>query len=100
MMELIFVFVKLLDPIAFAIAFSVVLCSRKKTVIFISAAVTAIAVETILTSTQSARIWGQGLLPGFVAALLQAGLSFWIVSLFRGKNEQAVLESRERVTEE
>lgn len=96
MRDLIVIAVKTLDPVSFVIAFIVVLFGRKKSIILISAVIAALATETILTTLQLSRPWGLGLIPGFIAALIQAGLSYWIVGLFRKKKAVASPSSPEQ----
>lgn len=90
MRELIVLGVKVLDPISFGLAFLIILFSRNKAIILVSASITAVVIETLLTSSQYTRSWGQGIVPGFIAALIQAGVSYWIVGLFRKKKRQSL----------
>ena len=79
---------KLVDPIGFGIALVVVLLSRQKWIIFVAAAVSAIAVETLLSSTQYTRTWYQGLPVGFIAGLIHASLVFFIRARITRRKEQ------------
>ena len=93
MKELIIIAVKILDPISFVLAFVIVLFGSKRSIILISATVTAVAVETFLTSSQITRTWGQSIIPGFLASLIHAGVSFWIVGMAREKKAKTSIKS-------
>ena len=71
---------RIIDPIGFLITLGVVLCSRRRWIILVAAAVSTVLVESILTATQMLYIWGEGLLFGLIAGALQAWLIFWIRS--------------------
>ena len=77
--------VKIASPISFILTIVFVLFSRSKLIIPISAVVTAIIFETVLSSTNPVRNWGSGLILGVIAALIQAGFAYWLVGLFRKK---------------
>ena len=83
---IVIVLVKLLDPISFAIVFGVSFFSRKKWIIAVAAIVGAVAVETILTSTQMARSWGQGLIIGLLVSGIHALLCYWLIGKFKKTN--------------
>lgn len=72
-----------LDPIRALITLAGLFVSRKPWAILFAAGLSAVAVETFLTAMQITRVWGQGLLLGIVASLLQAGLLFLIVRAIR-----------------
>ena len=88
---------KLLDPVSFIVVLIVTLCSKQKHIIIVAALVAAIITESVLTSMQATRSWGQGIAPGFLASLLHAVFLFWVVSKFR-KNDpvQAETDSDEK----
>ncbi|MGF6862843.1 hypothetical protein ABIE69_003433 [Rhodobacteraceae bacterium MBR-64] len=71
---------KLLDPVGFFVALVVVLFSKKKWIILLAAVLAAVVGETILTSIQYTRNWGQGLPIGFLAGLVHASIVFGIRS--------------------
>jgi nucleoside permease NupC len=79
----------LIDPIRFAITLAVTLFSRQKWIIPVSAIVSAIASETLLTSIQMSRTWGEGILPGVIASGIQALLCFWAVAKFRRSRKKS-----------
>lgn len=79
---------KLLDPVSFIVVLIFTLCSKQKYIIFIAALFGAIITESVLTSMQVTRSWGQGIVPGFIASLLHAAFLFWVVGKFR-KNDPA-----------
>lgn len=57
----------------------VALFSKKKWIVIWAATLSAITVETILYSTQVARIWGEGIPLGFLAGLFHATIVFIIL---------------------
>ena len=86
----------LLDPIAFLIAFIVVLFSRSKWIILVAAIAETVLSEAIVTSTQVTRDFGDGLAVGFVAALIHATVAYLIVTKFRNrKSKQSETASEE-----
>ena len=74
--------VSFLDPVRALITFGCTFLSRKYSVL-VAALASSIACETILAAAQGWRYWGQGILPGFIASLLQAALPFCVVRLVR-----------------
>ena len=88
--------VNLIDPIRFIIILLIVLLSKNKWIILIAAVISAVIVETIII--QNLRdvsiypaVWGQGLLVGFIACLIQAWIVFavrsWLIRRKKAKNE-------------
>jgi hypothetical protein len=69
---------KLLDPVGFVVALIVVMFSRKKWIILLAAVLAALVVETMLSSIQHTRTWGQGLPIGFLVGLVHASTVFAI----------------------
>lgn len=69
---------RIIDPIGLLVTLGVVLCSRRRWIILVAAAVSSVMVESILTATQILYVWGEGLLFGLVAGIIQASLIFWI----------------------
>ena len=80
----------LLDPIRLVIALLVVLFSRQKWIILVAAAISALAIETLLSSTQHTRTWGQGLPVGSIASLVHASLVFLIRARITAKKQTAL----------
>ena len=74
---------KLLDPLSFVVALIVTAFSREKWIIVVAALCAALITETVITSMQVSRSWGQGIMPGIIASLLHAVFSFWLVGRFR-----------------
>ena len=68
----------LLDPVRLVLTLGVVLFSRKIWIIPIAAICSAVVVETMLTSSQMTRDWGEGIVIGFLASLIQASLIFLV----------------------
>jgi len=81
---------KLLDPVSLIIALIVTFFSRSKWIIILAALVAALGSETIISVVDpSNRSWGRGIVPGLIASLLHAGISFWLLSRLRkSKNEK------------
>ena len=69
-----------LDPIRFIFALIVVLFSRKKWIILLAAAISAVLAETVLYSIQYTYTWGQGLPVGFPVSLVHASIVFGVRS--------------------
>ena len=92
---------KLLDPASIVIVLFVILCSKQKWIIPVAGVIAAIIVETILTSMQVTRSWGQGLFFGLSASLIHAVLIYWMVSQFRKKEnlDQQVMDGEKNGTE-
>lgn len=80
---------KLLDPVSFIVALVVTTFSREKWIIVVAAICAAIVTETVLTSMQVTRSWGQGIVPGIIASFLHAAFSFWVVGRFRKPKSQS-----------
>ncbi|MFK5894349.1 MAG: hypothetical protein QM504_14095 [Pseudomonadota bacterium] len=76
---------KLLDPIGFFIVLFISFLSRKKWIIPIAAIIAAVATETLLTSSQYTRIWGEGIVYGLIASGLHALICYWIIGAFKKK---------------
>jgi hypothetical protein len=71
-----------LDPVRALITFGCTFLSRKYGVLA-AALASSLVCETILAAAQGWRYWGQGILAGFIASLLQAALLFRVVRLVR-----------------
>ena len=71
-----------LDPVRALITFGCKFLSRKHTV-FVAALASSIICETILTGAQVWRYWGEGIVPGFIASLMQAVLLACAVKVVR-----------------
>lgn len=71
--------VKVLDPVSFAIVFTLSFISRQKWIIPAAAVVGAFVSETLLTVTQYTRTWGQGIIIGLLASGIHAVVSYWLV---------------------
>lgn len=74
----IFLTAALLDPIRLILTLAVVLVSKCAWIVPAAAAISAIAIETMLTMTQITRVWGDGIIIGFLASLIHAGAIYGI----------------------
>jgi uncharacterized membrane protein YraQ (UPF0718 family) len=77
-----------IDPIRFGITLGVSLCSRKWWIVAVAAIVSAIISETLLTSIQTTRQWGDGMLPGIIASVVQAVLCYSVIGIIRRSRKQ------------
>jgi len=87
---------RLLDPVSFIIVLVISTFSRKKWVILVAAITGAVVTETILTSSQFTRTWGEGLVYGFIASGLHALICYWVIGKFKKlktKKENSKLET-------
>jgi len=66
-----------LDPIRVLITWSFLLSARRPWRVFAAAALSAVVCETLLMTLQTTWVWGEGLVVGGIASLLQAGILFW-----------------------
>lgn len=73
---------RLLDPISFIIVLFISLFSRKKWFIPVVAVAGATVTETLLTSTQVTRSWGQGIVLGVVASGIHAVICHYLIQRF------------------
>ncbi len=85
------IIVKLVDPIGFVVVFVVSIFSRSKWIIPVAAISGAVVIETILTSNQYTRTWGQGLFQGFIASGIHALICYWLIGKF--KTPQSIKEN-------
>ncbi|RJP32214.1 MAG: hypothetical protein C4527_06410 [Candidatus Omnitrophota bacterium] len=76
---IVIILVKLLDPISFIVVLVVSFFLREKWIIPVAAIVGAVATETMLASTQITRIWGQGIIPGFISSGIHAIICYWLL---------------------
>lgn len=84
---------KLLDPISFVITLAIVLSSRSKWIILISALLSSVISETLLDMTQVARVWGIGLPAGVAAGLVHASIIYYIRSrVAKSRSEKSTQE--------
>jgi hypothetical protein len=74
--------VSFFDPVRALITFGCAFLSRKYGVL-VAALTSSLVCETILAAAQGWRYWGQGILPGFIASLLQAALLLPVIRLVR-----------------
>lgn len=72
-----------LDPIRVLITLAFLLLARNHWRVFIAAALSAVVCETLLMALQTTWVWGEGLVVGGIASLLQAVILFWAGSLVR-----------------
>lgn len=79
----------LLSPVRLIITLVVVLLSKRKWIIPVAAATSAVAVETLLTAQQETRDWGEGIVVGLLASLIYASVIYWIRGRVIRKRERA-----------
>ena len=77
------ILIAFLDPVRALITFASSFLSRKAYGVLIAAAASAIVCETVLTIAHVSRYWGQGIVAGFIASLLQAAVLYWAVKALR-----------------
>jgi hypothetical protein len=76
--------VSLLDPIRALITFGCIFVLRKSYGVAVAAAASALVCESILTFGQVPRVWGQDLLAGLIASLIQAVVLVLLSRAFNG----------------
>ena len=86
---------KFLDPISFIVVLFISFITREKWIIPVAAIAGALVTETVLTSTQITRTWGQGLPIGIIASGLHAVLCYWLIGKFKKKNTVKIDEDSE-----
>jgi hypothetical protein len=72
-----------LDPVRALITAAFGAFARRTTGVLLAAAASAIVCETILTSAHVWHFWGQGIVAGFIACLLQAIAIHWAMEMVR-----------------
>ena len=72
-----------LDPIRALITFACGFLSRRAIGVLLAAVASAVICETILTGAHVWRYWGQGIVAGFIASLLQAAVIYLAVKAMR-----------------
>lgn len=88
------ILVALLDPVRALITFAFSFLSRRSYGVLIAAAASAIVCETVLTIAHVSPYWGQGIVAGFIASLLQAAVLYWAVKAMRMRRHR-VTSARE-----
>lgn len=86
---LVAILISFFDPIRLVITLAVSLCSRQKWIIPVAAMVSAIVIETLLTSMDITRTWGEGILLGMVASGIQALMCYGAVGEFQRWRKKA-----------
>ena len=93
MINMVYVTVMILDPITFVLNAIVVAFGRSKWIICISAAAIAVLRETLLVQMSLiGRHWGDTLVAGFFAGLVQAAFAYWLISLWRNRSKREMAE--------
>lgn len=87
---MIIIIVKLLDPLMLVIAALITLAARRWWHVLVVGFVVALISETILNSTQILRVWGEGLVPGFIAYSIHSALAFWAIRKWRCRRREPV----------
>jgi hypothetical protein len=83
MADLLTILVFTLDPIRGFITLAFLLFARNLLMVFVAAALSALLCETLLMVLQTTWAWGEGLLVGGIASLLQAVILFFAGSFLR-----------------
>lgn len=85
---LIMIFVKIIDPITFAVIFSMSLLFKGKKIIPIAAVTGAVVGEALLSSNRVSHSWGQQLLPAIFACSIQAFICYKLIARFTKKSKK------------
>jgi hypothetical protein len=80
---LVTIFAFTLDPVRVFITLVFLLFARRPSMMFVAAALSTVVCETLLTALQTTWVWGEGLVVGGIASLLQAVLLFWMGRVVR-----------------
>ena len=80
---LVTIFAFTLDPVRVFITLVFLLFARRPSMMFVAAALSTVVCETLLTALQTTWVWGEGLVVGGIASLLQADLLFWMGRVVR-----------------
>jgi hypothetical protein len=67
-----------LDPVRVGIVALIVWLWRSPWGVVAAIVVSAVAVESLLTAVQFTRVWGEGIVPGVLVSVIQAGLICWL----------------------
>ena len=86
---------KFLDPIGFIVVLVISFITRDKWIIPVAAIAGALIIETVLTSIQITRTWGQGLPIGIIASGLHVVLCYWLIGKFKKKDTVKTDEDNE-----
>jgi hypothetical protein len=78
------------DPVRALITFAFSVLARRTFGLLIAATASAILCETILTSARVWHFWGQGIVAGFIACLIQTAALYWVVKVLRRRRTVAV----------
>jgi hypothetical protein len=78
-----------LDPIRALITFAFSVLARSAVGMLIAATASAVLCETILTTAHVWRFWGQGLVAGFIACVIQAVALYWAMKVMRRRKALA-----------
>jgi hypothetical protein len=83
MSALLTILVFTLDPIRVFITLAFLLFARSRWMVFVAAALSTVVCETLLMALQTTWVWGEGLVVGGIASLLQSAILFWMGSAVR-----------------
>ena len=90
MSALLTILVFTLDPIRVFITLVFLLFARSRWMVFVAAALSTVVCETLLMALQTTWVWGEGLVVGGVASLLQSVVLFWMGSAVRNLAHQQI----------
>src|SRR5262245_28915479 len=83
MADLLTILVFTLDPVRVFITLALLLFARTPWMVFVAAALSAVLCEALLMALQTTWVWGEGLVVGGAASLLQAIILFFAGSFVR-----------------
>jgi len=87
---LIFIIVKLLDPIGFVLVLLASIFLQNKKFTYIAAVIVAIALEFYVASVNHTVKFGMAIIPGIIASNLHAFLCNWATNKFRDSNKNPI----------
>jgi type VI protein secretion system component VasK len=89
MATLAFLVAACLDPVQAALVLAILVAYRGSQPIMLAGVVAAVVSETVMMLAVSGYVWGELIAPRVVAALLQAAVLFWCVSIVRSAARSA-----------
>ena len=89
MYDLIVILVRAADPIAFIILLAALAIFFTKKAIIPAAIVVALGVETLTAQMNPTHSWGDKIIHGIIASLIQAFIAFYIVKFFKSRKKSA-----------
>ena len=89
MYDLIIILVKTADPLTLIILLIIMAIFFTKKAIIPSTILVALGVETLTAYVNITHNWGDKLIHGFIALLIQAFIAFYIVKFFKNRKKNA-----------